>query len=117
MLTHPLVGFGLYAGVIVGSHLTGFMDAMVAHSWLGGAEQWLYLVAGYLYLLPLVGDEPMRSRLPCLGRLGLLLVAMVPDTVVGIVLMQTSYDMFPAMEAGHPGWAPAALRDLQIGEG
>ena len=115
VLSHPVVGFGLYAAVIIGTHLTGFMDAMAAHGWVMEAEQWLYLVTGYVYLLPLLGAEPVRTRLPSLGRLGLLLLGMVPDTVVGIVLMQTGYNMFPVMEAGHPGWAPGPVRDLQIG--
>ncbi len=115
VLTHPLVGFGLYAGVIIATHLTSFMDAMATHGWLMEAEQWLYLVTGYLYLLPLLGSEPIRSQLPYLGRVGLLLLGMTPDTVVGIVLMQTSYDMFPVMEGAHPAWAPSPVDDLHIG--
>ncbi len=115
LLTHPLVGFGLYAGVIIATHLTGFMDDMAQHAWLMHAEQWLYLVTGYVYLLPLIGNEPIRWQLPYLGRLGLLLLGMTPDAVVGIVLMQTTYDMFPLMEAGHPAWAPSPVHDLDIG--
>ncbi len=115
VLAHPVVGFGLYAAVIIGTHLTGFMDAMAAHGWVMETEKWLYLITGCIYLLPLLGAEPIRSRLPYLGRLGLLLLGMVPDTVVGIVLMQTSYNMFPVMEGAHPSWAPAPVRDLQIG--
>jgi putative membrane protein len=116
-LTHPLVGLGLYTAVIVGTHFTGFMDAMATHGWLMGAEQWLYLSAGYVFLLPLLGDEPLRSRLPYLGRLGLLMLAMAPDTLVGIVLLQTTHDMFPIMEGAHPAWAPAPVDDLHIGGG
>jgi putative membrane protein len=115
VLTHPLVGFGLYATVIVGTHLTGFMDAMATHGWLMGAEQWLYLFAGYVYLLPLLGAEPIRWQLPYLGRLALILLGMTPDTVVGIVLLQTTTDLFPVMMAGHPSWAPDPVDDLHIG--
>lgn len=114
VLTHPLVGFGLYATVIVGTHLTGFMDAMATHSWLMGAEQWLYLFAGYVYLLPLLGAEPIRWQLPYLGRLALILLGMTPDTVVGIVLLQSTTNLFPEMMAGHPAWAPSPVDDIQI---
>jgi putative copper resistance protein D len=117
LLTHPLVSFGLYAAVIIVTHLTGFMDAMATHAWLMDAEQWLYLTAGCLYLVTLLGDEPIRWQLPFLGRLALILLGMAPDTVVGIVLMQTSYDMFPAMEGAHPAWAPASVDDLHIAGG
>ena len=88
---------------------------MAAHGWVMEAEQWLYLVTGFVYLLPLLGAEPIRSRPPYLGRLGLLLIGMTADTVVGIVLMQTDHNLFPVMEGAHPSWAPSPVQDLQIG--
>ncbi len=114
VLTHPVVGFVLYSVVLIATHLTSFMDAMATHGWLMDAEQWIYLVSGYLFLLPLIGSEPIRWQVPYLGKLAMILLGMTPDTVVGIVLMQTTYNMFPVMEAGHPAWAPAPLMDLQI---
>ncbi len=115
LLTHPAIGLVLYTAVIVGTHLTGFMDAMATHSWLMGAERWLYVLTGFVYLLPLIGNEPIRWRLPFLARPALILLGMTPDTVVGIVLLQTTYDMFPVMEGRHPSWAPAPVDDLHIG--
>jgi len=89
-VTHPAVGMLFYGGVIVATHLTGFMDAMVRHPWLMPAEQVLYVASGWLMLLTLIGDEPIRWRLPYLMRFALVFVGMVPDTVVGIVLMITA---------------------------
>ncbi len=117
LLTHPGVGVALYTVVIVGTHLTSFMDAMATRPWLMDLEQVVYLVSGYLFLLPIVGNEPIRWKLPNLGRIALVLLAMTPDTVVGIVLMQTNHNMFPVMEGAHPGWAPAPLTDLEIAGG
>jgi putative copper resistance protein D len=102
----------VYAVVIIATHLTSFMDAMVVHPWLMNAEQWLYVVTGYVFLLPLIGNEPLRWRLPHLGRVMLILLAMTPDTVVGIVLMQATHNPFPVMEGQHPMWAPGWLRDV-----
>ncbi len=115
VLTHPLVGFLLYSVVLVATHLTSFMDAMATHGWMMTAEQVLYLVSGYVFLLPLIGNEPIRWKLPNLGRVGLVLLGMTPDTVVGIVLLQTDRNLFPVMEAGHPSWAPSPVHDLNIG--
>jgi putative copper resistance protein D len=112
VVTNPLVGLGIYSVVIVATHLTSFMDVMATHAWVMHAEQVLYLVSGYLFLLPLIGGEPIRWRLPHLARLALVLVAMTPDTLVGIVLMQTNYNMFPVMESMRPMWAPPPLHDL-----
>jgi len=114
VLTHPLVGFLLYTGVIVGTHLTSFMDVMAMHAWVMGAEQVLYLVSGYLFLLPMIGDEPIRWQVPSVARIGLVLIGMTPDTIVGIVLMQANHNLFPMMSGMHPAWAPAPIDDQQI---
>lgn len=115
VLTHHVTGVLVYSAVIVGTHLTGFMDQMAQHSWLMTGEQVLYVVAGYLFLLPLIGEEPIRANPPYLVRLVLIVAAMVPDTVVGIVLLQTDHVPFPVMMGMHPAWAPDALSDVQTG--
>ena len=117
VLTHPASGLVIYTVVIVGTHLTGFMDQMVLHPWLMTAEQALYVAAGYLFFLPLLGEEPIRPDPGYLLRLVLFLIAMLPDTVVGIVLLQTSRDPFPVMASHHPSWAPAALTDVHTAGG
>ena len=85
VLSHPATGVLVYTATIIGTHLTGFMDTMAAHTWLMTSEQVLYVVAGYLFLLPILGDEPTKPNPPYLLRLALLVAAMVPDTIVGIV--------------------------------
>lgn len=113
-LTDPIVGIIVYGVVIIGTHLTGFMDQMAVHAPLMTLEQILYVVAGCWLLLPLIGHEPLRWDVPYVLRLALLLIAMVPDTVVGIVLMQTNSDPFPVMMGMHPAWSPAPVHDANI---
>ncbi len=115
VLTHQTTGLLLYAVVIIGTHLTGFMDQMAQHAWLMTGEQVLYVVTGYLFLLPLLGEEPIRANPSYLLRLMILVAAMIPDTVVGIVLLQTDHVPFPVMMSMHPDWAPPALHDTQVG--
>ena len=117
VLTHPLTGLAAYAATIVGTHLTGFMDQMARHSGLMVAEQVLYLAVGYLYLLPLVGEEPLRRDLSYGGRMILLVAGMIPDTIVGIVLLQTNDNPFRVFAGMRPSWAPNALDDLQTAGG
>lgn len=88
-LTHPLVAAGLYAAVLVGTHLTGFMPLMAAHPWLHDLEEVLYLASGYLFAVPLLAREPVRWQPPYVARFGLVLMSMTVDTFVGIVLMMT----------------------------
>jgi len=117
ILTHPVIGFLLYAGIIVGTHLTSFMQQMMLHPWLHQVEAVLYLGGGYLFLLPLLGDEPIRWRPPYLVRLVALFIAMAPETVVGIVLLQADHELFPAYAEIHRNWGPTPLHDLNRGGG
>jgi putative membrane protein len=115
VLTHPFAGMALYAIVVFYTHLTPFMDHMAHDSHLVLVEQLAYVLSGWLMLLPLIGEEPIKWQTPYLLRLALLVVAMVPDTFVGIILLQTQRDPFPAYMAMRPAWASAPLDDLDIG--
>jgi len=97
LLTAPPVALACYTGVIVGSHLTGLMDTIMANTAAGQFEHLVYLVVGYQFFVLVVGDEPIRWRLSTPARWGLLAIAMAVDTFTGIVLMQatTPIDMHP----------------------
>jgi cytochrome c oxidase assembly factor CtaG len=83
-LTWPPAGVAVYSAVVLCTHLTGLLLARGA---LHEAEHAAYLAAGYLYFLPVIGSEPLRWRLPPLGRYLLLLAAMPADMVTGAALM------------------------------
>jgi cytochrome c oxidase assembly factor CtaG len=83
-LTWPPAGVALYSAIVLCTHLTGLLEARGA---LHDAEHAAYLLAGYLYFLPVIGSEPLRWRLPPLGRYLLLLAAMPADMVTGAALM------------------------------
>lgn len=112
VLVHPVAAFALYSGVIIGTHLTGFMDSMSMHAWLMDVEQVGYLIAGFVLMEAMIGGEPVRWRLPYAGRLLFMLVSMVPDTLVGIVLMQSQRTPFPMYMSMRPAWALEAHQDI-----
>lgn len=115
LLTNPGVGLALYTAVIVGTHLTGFMNQTMLHPWLTGLEQVMYVVAGVLFFLPLVGRAPIRWQLSAPIRMAVLVVAMPVDTFTGVILGQTDKYPWPAMAAMHPPWAPSLVTDLHAG--
>jgi putative copper resistance protein D len=102
-LTCPPAAAALYAVVVIGTHLTPLMDLVLENTAVHEAEHALYLVTGYLYLLPVIGSEPIRWRLPVFGRFLLLLVTMPVDTLVGVVLMLASPRLIPAYTDLHQG--------------
>ncbi|MGH3499422.1 MAG: cytochrome c oxidase assembly protein [Nocardioidaceae bacterium] len=117
LLFHPLTGLAIYTIIIVGTHLTSFMQQMLTHMWLHQSEHVLYLLGGFVFLVPLLGNEPIRWRLPYPVRMLLLFVAMAPDTIVGIVLLQTEHEPFPAYAEMHRMWGPSLVKDIQTGGG
>lgn len=117
VLFSPVTGIVVYTVVIIGTHLTDFMDRMAMNATLMTGEQVVYVVAGWLLLLPLIGEEPIRSDLPYLGRIALLVAAMIPDTIVGIVMLQTARDLYPMYSAMRPSWSLDAVSDIQTAGG
>ena len=89
-LTAPPVALACYAGVIVGSHLTGLMDTIMRSTTAGQVEHVVYLLVGYQFFVLVIGDEPIRWRLSTPARWGLLALAMAVDTFTGVTLMMSS---------------------------
>ncbi len=114
VVTFPLVGFGLYSATVVGTHLTGFMNLVLTHPVVHDLEHAVYLAAGLLYFLPLVGRQPLRWRLSFPAQLFFFVIAMPVDTFTGVVLMQTNHELFPAY-AGRRTWGPSLVADLHAG--
>jgi cytochrome c oxidase assembly factor CtaG len=114
-ITWPPFTVALYTAVIVGTHLTGFMNLVLTNDAVHEAEHVLYLVAGYLYFLPLIGHEPIRWRVSYPTRIFLLFIAMPVDAFTGLVLGSESGNPFPSMAQGRPSWAPSPIADVHIG--
>ncbi|WP_284740361.1 cytochrome c oxidase assembly protein [Amycolatopsis sp. RTGN1] len=113
--THPAVGFAGYVVVVVGTHLTPFLQSALTSPLAHGVEELLYLGSGLLLLLPLVGVRPGRPPLSHLARLVVLFGAMVVDAVVGVVVMMTPAEPFPAYAAVVRDWGPGLVEDLHWG--
>jgi cytochrome c oxidase assembly factor CtaG len=114
-LTCPPVAATIYAVTIIGTHLTGFMNLTLTHDNVHNAEHLLYLVAGYLYFLPLIGSEPIRWKMSFPSRFLLLALTMPVDTFVGVVLLQANHELFPAYARSGRTWGPSPLSDLHAG--
>jgi cytochrome c oxidase assembly factor CtaG len=114
-LTCPPIAAVIYAATIVGTHLTGFMNVTLQHEQAHNAEHLLYLLAGYLYFLPLLGSEPIRWKMSFPTRFLLLALSMPVDTFVGVVLLQANKELFPAYATTGRTWGPSPLTDLHLG--
>jgi len=114
-VTWPPFGAVLYLTTFVGTHLTSFMNLALTNDSVHDGEHALYLVAGYLYFLPLIGREPIRWRVSYPSRIFLLFIAMPVDAFTGLILGSESSNPFPALARQRPGWAPSAISDVHTG--
>ena len=114
-ITWPPFGVALYAAAVIGTHLTNFMNLVLANGAVHDAEHSLYLVAGYLYFLPLIGREPIRWRVSYPSRIFLLFMAMPVDAFTGVALGSEHGNPFPDLAQGRPAWAPSPVDDVHIG--
>lgn len=112
LVTSPIVGLPLYAFALISTHLTGFQDLALDNPWLKQLEYAGYFVIGWIFMLPLIGNElcgPTKLSHPL--RFASFLLAMGPDTLVGVTLMMTTTELAPGYSASRLGWGPTGLED------
>ena len=114
-ITAPAFGVTAYAGTVVLTHLTSFMNLVESNDSVHEAEHALFLVVGYIYFLPLIGREPIRWKVSYPSRIFLLFLAMPVDAFTGLALGSESGDPFPNMAHQRPSWAPSPISDVHIG--
>ncbi len=112
-LVMPWVTVPAYSVVLVGTHLTDFQHVMMQHMWLHPVELVMYLISGYLLLLPIVGRELSPVAVPPILGFVVLALCMAPDTLVGVVLMLTATTPTSAT-AAQRNWEPSVLADQSI---
>jgi putative copper resistance protein D len=116
IVTHPLFAAANFAGSIVifyYSPLFGFAlrehvghELMITH----------FLITGYIFVLSMVGTDPLPMRAPFPLRILLLFATMAFHAFFGVVLMGSD-SLLQASWFGSMGrdWGPSALADQQIG--
>ncbi|TNB75705.1 copper resistance protein CopD [Arthrobacter sp. BB-1] len=116
VLTHPLFVAANFAGSIVlfyYSDAFGFAlrehaghELMTAH----------FLITGYLFILSMIGSDPLPRRAPYPLRLLLLLATMAFHAFFGVTLMGSPTLLQPDWFTGlGRDWGPSALADQQMG--
>lgn len=115
VVTHPVFGLAYYGVVVVGAHLTPFLEYVLRNTWVHGLEEFLYFSSGYVLFLPVLGVEPIRRTTPHLFRVFILTAAMLVDTVVGVMLMLTPYVRFTAYTEVARDWGASVLADQTSG--
>ncbi|MCH6230448.1 bifunctional copper resistance protein CopD/cytochrome c oxidase assembly protein [Microbacterium sp. CFH 31415] len=118
VLTNPFVAAGLFIGSLWVFYYTDlFRWSLYDH--LG--HEWMvahFLITGYLFVLTLIGIDPVPYRLPYPGRLLLLIGVMAMHAFFGIAIMMQEGLMI-AEWFGSMGrtWGATPLEDQYVGGG
>ncbi|WP_434812281.1 cytochrome c oxidase assembly protein [Microbacterium sp. bgisy189] len=118
VVTHPLVAAAVFIGSLWAFYYTDLfrwsLYDHLGHVWMTAH----FLISGYLFVLSLIGIDPVPLRLPYAFRLVTLLAVMAMHAFFGIAIMM-SESLFVAEWFGSMGrtWGPTPLEDQYIGGG
>jgi putative membrane protein len=109
-LTMPLVCLAAFCAIVTLAHVPALYDAALAHPLVHEIEHGAFLAAGLMLWWPILDGDPAR-RLGALGRLGYLIVAMVPMAIVGAYLNRHLALSYPPYAAPARAMGISALTD------
>ncbi|MDQ1172129.1 cytochrome c oxidase assembly factor CtaG/putative copper export protein [Microbacterium testaceum] len=118
VLTNPYVAAGLFIGSLWGFYYTDLfrwsLYDHVGHIWMVAH----FLITGYLFVLSLIGIDPVPYRLPYPMRLLVLIAIMAMHAFFGIAIMMNS-GLMVAEWFGAMGrtWGATPLEDQYVGGG
>ncbi|HET8977203.1 MAG TPA: cytochrome c oxidase assembly protein [Solirubrobacteraceae bacterium] len=113
-LMRPAVCLGLFALVVLATHIPAVYDATLTNNTLHEAEHVLYLVAGLLMWWPMLDADPdVSHRLGGLGRLIYINAAMLPMTLIGVFLYRDPSLFYPGYAAPARALGVSAVADQQ----
>ena len=118
VLTNPSVAAALFVGSLWVFYFTDLfrwsLYDHLGHEWMTAH----FLITGYLFVLTLIGIDPVEYRLPYAGRLVILIAVMAIHAFFGIAIMMQSglmvSEWFGAMGRT---WGATPLEDQYIGGG
>lgn len=118
IVTNPFVAAGLFVGSLWVFYFTDLfrwsLYDHLGHEWMTAH----FLITGYLFVLTLIGIDPVEYRLPYAGRLVLLIGVMAIHAFFGIAIMSQSGLMIAEWFGGMGRtWGSAPLEDQYIGGG
>jgi len=118
VVTNPFVAAGLFIGSLWVFYYTDLfrwsLYDHLGHEWMTAH----FLITGYLFVLTLIGIDPVPWRLPYAGRLVLLIGIMAMHAFFGIAIMMQS-GLMVAEWFGSMGrtWGATPLQDQYTGGG
>jgi putative membrane protein len=113
-LSHPLVSWGLFAAVMWGTHFSPIYGAALTNHWIHVLEHVVYLSAGLLFWAPVVGRDPIPSRIGHPARILYVFLAMPQLAFLGLAIAGADRVLYSAYIAESARVGVSALADQHL---
>jgi cytochrome c oxidase assembly factor CtaG len=114
-LTKPVVGWVIFAGVLMGTHFSPFFNFALNHPLVHEyVEHPLYLGAALIYYYPIVGHNSVPRLVTPATRVISLFTMMLPETMTGFFIYSSNYLMYPFYGHVVRPFGPGPLKDQQL---
>lgn len=116
--THPVSGWILFGGTLLALYFTPLLELSLRNDAVHVVVHGHLVLAGSLFLWPLVGVDPVRWRLPHGARLLAVLLAVPFHAFVGIAMLGADRPLADGFyaEVGR-AWGPSVLDDQRSAAG
>jgi putative copper resistance protein D len=114
LLTHPLVGWLGFAGVMWISHFSPLFDLSLENPLVHEGEHVLYLASAMLFWWPVVAADPIRHRLSWSARIVYLGSALPWNSFLGVAIYFAPAVLYHHYASVVRTWGPTPLLDQQI---
>lgn len=109
VLSHPVLTWLAFAGVMYATHFSGLYDASLRNSYVHGFEHLLYLGAASLFWWPVVRRDPVPGTFPWPARVLYLFLAMPMQSFLGVAIFNADTVLY-----AHYAARAGALADQQL---
>jgi putative copper resistance protein D len=116
-ISHPIVAWSLFAGVMWITHFSPLFDAALEDETLHRLEHALYLGSALLFWWPVVGADPSPHRLGYPARLFYLALGMPLSSFLGLVIFSAQTVLYPHYLTLERSWGPTPLDDQRLAGG
>jgi putative copper resistance protein D len=112
-ISHPVVAWLLFAGVMWGTHFSAIFDESLGNPLIHDLEHLLYLGSALLFWWPAVGVDPTPWRMAYPARILYLFLQMPQNTFLALAIFSASAPLYPHYSTLARTWGPTPLADQQ----
>src|SRR5579884_3400133 len=115
-LTNPVVGWVLFAAVLIATHFSPFYDFALEHPLVHEyVEHPIFLGTALIYYYPLLPGNPSPRKIAPGIRVASLFFMMFPETMTGFFIYASRFVMYPYYAQVHRPFGFGPLADQQFG--